>query len=49
MRHDFVEIADGFDAVLVHWGGSPQAYNFCFLQMAWMNLMVLATKAHIFP
>ena len=27
MRHDFVEIADGFDAVLVHWGGSPQAYT----------------------
>ena len=26
-RHDFVEIADGFDAVLVHWGGSPQAYT----------------------
>ncbi len=27
MRHDFVELADGFDAVLVHWGGSPQAYS----------------------
>lgn len=27
MRHDFVEMADGFNAILVHWGGSPQAYN----------------------
>lgn len=27
MRHDFVEIADSLDAVLVHWGGSPQAYK----------------------
>ncbi|MFR5069834.1 MAG: DUF3048 domain-containing protein [Eubacteriales bacterium] len=37
MRHDFVEIADGFDAVLVHWGGSPQNLLLLFLQMAWMN------------
>lgn len=27
MRHDFVELADGLDAILVHWGGSPQAYT----------------------
>lgn len=27
MRHDFVELALGFHAVLVHWGGSPQAYS----------------------
>lgn len=27
MRHDFVELAKSLDAVLVHWGGSPQAYT----------------------
>ncbi len=27
MRHDFVELADGLDAIFVHWGGSPQAYT----------------------
>lgn len=27
MRHDFVELANGLDAILVHWGGSPQAYT----------------------
>ena len=26
-RHDFVELAKGADAVLVHWGGSDFAYN----------------------
>ena len=26
-RHDFVEIAEGFDAIFVHWGGSIYAYN----------------------
>ncbi|MDR0884320.1 MAG: DUF3048 domain-containing protein [Oscillospiraceae bacterium] len=26
-RHDFVEIAEGFDSFLFHWGGSPQAYS----------------------
>lgn len=25
-RHDFVELAEGMDAIFVHWGGSPQAY-----------------------
>jgi len=47
MRHDFVEIADGFD--LVWWGGAKTKKPILlFLQMVWMNLMVLATKAHIF-
>ena len=26
-RHDFVEIAEGFDSVFVHWGGSEYAYS----------------------
>ncbi|MCL2022810.1 MAG: DUF3048 domain-containing protein [Oscillospiraceae bacterium] len=26
-RHDFVEIAEGFDSFFIHWGGSPQAYE----------------------
>ena len=26
-RHDFVEIAQGFDAIFVHWGGSTYAYK----------------------
>lgn len=26
-RHYFVELAEGFDAIFVHMGGSPQAYN----------------------
>ncbi len=26
-RHDFVEIAEGFDSIFVHWGGSEYAYN----------------------
>lgn len=26
-RHDFVEIAEGLDAVFVHWGGSVYAYD----------------------
>ena len=26
-RHDFVEIAEGFDMFFMHWGGSPQAYS----------------------
>ncbi len=26
-RHDFVEIAEGLDALFVHWGGSKYAYN----------------------
>lgn len=26
-RHDFLEIAEGFDAIFVHWGGSPMAYD----------------------
>ncbi|MDR3344466.1 MAG: DUF3048 domain-containing protein [Oscillospiraceae bacterium] len=26
-RHDFVEITEGFDSFLIHWGGSPQAYE----------------------
>lgn len=26
-RHYFVELAEGFDAIFVHFGGSPQAYN----------------------
>ncbi len=26
-RHDFVEIAEGLDAVFVHWGGSGYAYD----------------------
>ncbi|MDR1409008.1 MAG: DUF3048 domain-containing protein [Oscillospiraceae bacterium] len=26
-RHDFVELTEGFDSFLVHWGGSPQAYE----------------------
>lgn len=26
-RHDFVEIAESFDAIFVHWGGSPYAYE----------------------
>ncbi len=27
-RHYFVEIAEGFDAIFVHFGGSPQAYSY---------------------
>lgn len=27
-RHDFVEIADGMNAIYAHWGGSPQAYDY---------------------
>lgn len=26
-RHYFVELVEGFDAIFVHFGGSPQAYN----------------------
>ncbi|MEG2015559.1 MAG: DUF3048 domain-containing protein [Oscillospiraceae bacterium] len=26
-RHDFIEFAEGFDAIFVHWGGSPYAYD----------------------
>ncbi len=26
-RHDFIEIAEGFDSVFVHWGGSEYAYS----------------------
>lgn len=26
-RHDFIEIAEGFDAIFVHWGGSTFAYD----------------------
>lgn len=26
-RHDFLEVAQGFDAIFVHWGGSNLAYN----------------------
>ena len=26
-RHDFLEIAEGLDAVFVHWGGSVYAYD----------------------
>lgn len=26
-RHDFVEVARGWDAIFLHWGGSPQAYT----------------------
>ena len=26
-RHYFVEIAEGFDSIFVHFGGSPQGYN----------------------
>lgn len=26
-RHYFVELAEGFDAILIHYGGSPYAYN----------------------
>ena len=26
-RHDFIEVAEGFDAIFVHWGGSPNAYD----------------------
>ena len=26
-RHDFVEIAEGLDAIFVHWGGSKYAYS----------------------
>ena len=26
-RHDFAELASGLDAVYIHWGGSPQAYD----------------------
>ena len=26
-RHYFVELAEGFDAIFVHFGGSPQAYS----------------------
>ncbi len=26
-RHDFIEIAEGLDALFVHWGGSKYAYN----------------------
>jgi len=26
-RHDFIEVAEGFDAIFVHWGGSPYAYE----------------------
>lgn len=26
-RHDFVELAEGMDALFVHWGGSDLAYN----------------------
>lgn len=26
-RHDFVEMAEGFDAIFVHWGGSIYAYQ----------------------
>jgi hypothetical protein len=26
-RHDFIEIAEGFDALFVHWGGSGYAYT----------------------
>lgn len=26
-RHDFIEVAEGFDAIFVHWGGSPFAYD----------------------
>lgn len=26
-RHDFVELAEGMDALFVHWGGSKYAYN----------------------
>lgn len=27
-RHDYVEIADGMNAIFAHWGGSPQAYDY---------------------
>lgn len=26
-RHDYVELAEGFDAIYIHWGGSPDAYT----------------------
>ncbi len=26
-RHDFLEVAEGFDAIFVHWGGSVYAYD----------------------
>lgn len=26
-RHYFVELAEGFDSIFIHYGGSPQAYN----------------------
>ncbi|HOA34057.1 MAG: DUF3048 domain-containing protein [Clostridiales bacterium] len=26
-RHYFVEMAEGFDAIFIHWGGSPYAYD----------------------
>lgn len=26
-RHDFIEVAEGFDAIFVHWGGSVPAYE----------------------
>lgn len=26
-RHDFLEVAEGFDAIFVHWGGSKYAYQ----------------------
>ena len=26
-RHDFAELARGLDAIYIHWGGSPQAYE----------------------
>ncbi len=26
-RHDFIEIAQGFDAIYIHWGGSKYAYQ----------------------